>query len=261
IPLEAFQVGAGKSFGFTVVSSSSGTDFQVQNLNETYHFRTPGEAHEKMETLRRGYSLFGITEIPIHVAHPSSAKTPPAPPHAKPKHAAESRHAQRAVQQAPPRAEASKPGPSPQKGPEPKPADRAVAAPAASTAKLAAAHPAHAAAPRLSAKDRALAQMKLLRPDRPLELMSDAAAGYFIADTIGSVPVLMGLASVASLNPVGLYAAYEMSQVLDPIQKSIDEDAAERLHRAEGTAPDWFVSGGTFVMSLIPQLIGGPEEE
>jgi hypothetical protein len=269
VPLEAFQAECTSEAicsPFTVTAfqvwNDGKKDFQIHRGKDDkhpLHVGTAEEAHRRMEELRKGLSLFRVTDIHIEqqTGQPSKASSlQKHPVH----HHKEAHPTNRALQEAPPKTDKAKAGPSPKAGPELNQAARSRAdAPIQTESKTKTGQDASQTPQRPEQRAKATS---FTRPEkRPLALMADAAAGLVIADTIGSAPFLLGMISAATLNPFGLYAAYKMSQALTPIQERLAEEAAERFHRAEGTAPDWFLAAGTFAMTMVPQLIGGPEEE
>ncbi len=240
VPFEEFTAEARKSLGycdlhFTAVELSDHR-VRVHSGMGDKEFSTRAEAHAYMEEQRRTWGeTFGNFYRIVNVSHePAAAEKKPAP---RPSHTAsqarkeEAHPPTRALQQTPPKAGSEKAGPPP---------------PAKTSA---------------SSVDRAKAASPKSPAERPVALAVDAGAEQFLSDTIGSVPALVGMVGATTLNPVAVYEAGRMSDFLKPFQQKLEDDAAERFHRAEGTAPNWLVGGVAFGTMVIPQMIGGPEEE
>jgi hypothetical protein len=269
VPFEEFIAEARLSLGssdlhFTAVELS-GHRVRVHSGMGDKEFSSRAEAHTYMDDQRKTWgekfgNFYRIVEVP-HEQPTVKAKPVPHPSQVKNHARKEEAHPEaRALQKSPPKTDTANAGPAPAKASEPGPAQRSVATeplvPAAKSKPTRDSRPAAA-----SPSDRAKATSLKSSSERPLALASDAGVEQLMADTIGSVPALVGMAGVATMNPIALYQASQMADRLRPLQQSLEDDAAERFHRAEGTAPDSVLGVVAFGAMVIPQMIGGPEEE
>ncbi len=269
VPFEEFIAAARHSLGdadlhFTAKKISE-HQFRVHSGMGDQDFSSQAEAHAYMEEQRKFWgekagNFYRIVEIP-HEGAPAPAKPVIKPAHSSAHLKKHESHAEnRALQQSPPKTGTPKAGPPPVKSNEPGPAKRTVATeplkPAAKPQASGDSRPADT-----SPAQRAKAAFPKSPAERPLALASDAGVEQFLADAIGSGPAMVGMLGVTTLNPFLVYEASKLSDWTHPLQQRLAEDAEERYHRAEGTASSSLLAGVTFAGMVLPQMVGGPEEE